>query len=99
MNFNFQQSCFVPGMLAIGSKILDRPKDLEVAIKMGEACYWAYNVTTTGIGPEEFYFSAQDEIINSYEYDGLLDGTYKMNGTYKLRPGNFYFARKEDFTI
>ena len=50
-------------MLAIGAKILDRPKDLEVAIKLGETCYWAYNSTSTGIGPEDFVFLRKNEVL------------------------------------
>jgi len=90
-------SCFVPGMLAIGAKTLDRPKDLEVAIKLGETCYWAYNSTPTGIGPEDFYFlqknATSDEksrwklSTQQKKKDTFLpDGIYKMNGNYLLRP-------------
>ncbi|RGB32152.1 Glycoside Hydrolase Family 47 protein [Rhizophagus diaphanus] len=86
--------CFVPGMLAIGSKTLNRPKDLEVAIKLGETCYWAYNSTPTGIGPEDFYFLQKNVTVDEKtrwmqknQKDTVLpDGVYKLNGNYLLRP-------------
>ncbi|CAI2179364.1 7661_t:CDS:2 [Funneliformis geosporum] len=83
-------SCFAPGMLAIGSKILHRPKDLEVAIRLAESCYWAYNSTTTGIGPESIYFLIKNVTANSIwsQHAGNLpDGLYRIDGSYLLRPG------------
>jgi len=47
--------CFAGGMYAIGSKIFNRPADLESAAKLAEGCVWAYESTTTGIMPEGFY--------------------------------------------
>ncbi|CAG8717703.1 7420_t:CDS:10, partial [Dentiscutata erythropus] len=74
-------SCFVPGMLAIGSKILDRPNDLETAIRLAETCYWTYNMTSTGIGPEKIWFNSFDTSSNN-----LPKGLNKINPTYILRP-------------
>ncbi|RIA99363.1 Glycoside Hydrolase Family 47 protein [Glomus cerebriforme] len=90
-------ACFVPGMLAIGAKILDRPKDLEVAIKLGETCYWSYNSTPTGIGPESFTFLQKNPTLDEQSRLKLSlkqkqkdiffpDGVYGMNGYYWLRP-------------
>ncbi|CAG8475060.1 8593_t:CDS:2 [Funneliformis caledonium] len=81
-------SCFTPGMLAIGSKILHRPKDLEVAIRLAESCYWAYNSTTTGIGPESMYFLTKDaKAVSVWHHgDNLPDGLYRIDGSYLLRP-------------
>src|SRR5688572_27324724 len=61
-------SCFIPGMLAIGSKILNRPKDLKVANRIAEACYWSYEVTATGIGPENFMFSPKEDFNNANRF-------------------------------
>ena len=47
-------TCFVGGMYALGAKIFDRPKDLDIAAKLTEGCVWAYSSTTTGIMPEIF---------------------------------------------
>ncbi|KAJ2000890.1 hypothetical protein GGI04_003967 [Coemansia thaxteri] len=49
-------TCFVPGMLALGSKTLDRPDDLELAKKLTYTCFQMYNQTTTGLGPEYVLF-------------------------------------------
>ncbi|RIB24407.1 Glycoside Hydrolase Family 47 protein [Gigaspora rosea] len=88
-------ACFVPGMLAIGAKILDRPEDLEIAIKLAETCYWSYNVTLTGLGPEEFWFiTSTDELSQSEidwlekqeEVNNLPNGLVRISPTYLLRP-------------
>src|ERR1043166_3321905 len=92
----FIKTCFVPGMLAIGAKILDRPKDLEIAIKLGETCYWIYNSTSTGIGPEEFVFLKKGEKLEPNQLNALYSqwndntlprGIRRMSGNYLLRPG------------
>ncbi|CAG8585368.1 23512_t:CDS:10 [Cetraspora pellucida] len=88
-------TCFVPGMLAIGSKVLDRPKDLEVAIKLAEACYWAYEMTYTGIGPEDLWFMSSNDTYNEEEkkllkqkgeYENLPAGVLRLSDSYILRP-------------
>jgi len=45
-------SCFVGGLIGMGSKIFNRKSDLEMAIKLTQGCVWAYNSTLTGIMPE-----------------------------------------------
>jgi mannosyl-oligosaccharide alpha-1,2-mannosidase len=47
-------TCFAGGMFAMGSKIFNRPNDLEIGRKLTDGCVWAYNSTTTGIMPEVF---------------------------------------------
>jgi mannosyl-oligosaccharide alpha-1,2-mannosidase len=80
-------SCFVPGMLAMGSKVLNRPKDLEVAIRIAETCYWSYKITATGIGPEIFMFIPKDkphsDPLNQFP-------TLKSDTRYLLRPGTCF---------
>ncbi|KAJ2777628.1 hypothetical protein GGI15_004439 [Coemansia interrupta] len=49
-------TCFVPGMLALGSKVLDRPDDLELAKNLTYTCFQMYNQTVTGLGPEYVLF-------------------------------------------
>ncbi|CAG8485578.1 414_t:CDS:10, partial [Diversispora eburnea] len=61
-------SCFVPGMLAIGSKVLNRPRDFDVAIGLAETCYWSYKNTRTGIGPEVFCLFILYRITGNKEY-------------------------------
>jgi mannosyl-oligosaccharide alpha-1,2-mannosidase len=49
--------CFAGGMFALGGMIFDRPEDIEIGKKLTDGCIWAYNVTATGIMPEEFVLS------------------------------------------
>lgn len=51
-------SCFVGGMVALGSRIFSRPEDLETARQLTDACVWAYESTPTGIMPEVFRAAA-----------------------------------------
>lgn len=46
--------CFVGGMLAMGAKVFNRPKDLDIAAKLTDGCVWAYESTASGIMPENF---------------------------------------------
>ncbi|KAF7732817.1 hypothetical protein EC973_000092 [Apophysomyces ossiformis] len=45
-------TCFVPGMLAIGAKIFDRPDDLTAAKGLLETCVYMYRTSPTGLCPE-----------------------------------------------
>ncbi|KAG1223028.1 hypothetical protein G6F35_004919 [Rhizopus arrhizus] len=49
-------TCFVPGMLAIGSKIFNRPDDLKVAKGILETCVYMYRSSATGLAPENWVF-------------------------------------------
>ena len=75
-------------MLAIGSKILDRPKDLEIAIRLAETCYWSNKITNTGIGGEQVWFrfiEGKENEINKRSPDGVyLNPSYSL-----LRPGEY----------
>ena len=73
-------------MLAIGSKILNRPKDLETAKRLAETCYWSNRITNTGIGAEEVWFNTVER--NDTMNKRLPDGIYRLNPSYSLlRPG------------
>lgn len=50
-------TCFVGGMYALGSKVFNRPGDLDHARRLTDGCVWAYNITATGVMPE--YFSVR----------------------------------------
>ncbi|KAK4461088.1 glycosyl hydrolase family 47-domain-containing protein [Cladorrhinum samala] len=45
-------TCFLGGMFGLGGKIFDSPEDVEIAKKLSEGCFWAYDVMPTGIMPE-----------------------------------------------
>ncbi|KAF2477458.1 class I alpha-mannosidase-like protein [Lindgomyces ingoldianus] len=47
-------ACFAGGMVGIGSKIFDRPDELDIARKLVDGCIWAYDSMPTGIMPESF---------------------------------------------
>ena len=47
-------TCFTGGMVGIGSKIFDRPQDLETAEELTQGCIWAYDSSPNGITPEIF---------------------------------------------
>ncbi|GJJ68178.1 hypothetical protein EMPS_00524 [Entomortierella parvispora] len=49
-------ACFVAGSLAMGSKYLDRPRYMEMAQKVAQACYLTYHHSKTGLGPEAAKF-------------------------------------------
>ncbi|CAG8559883.1 17631_t:CDS:2, partial [Racocetra fulgida] len=80
--------CFVPGMLGIGAKVLNRPQDLEIAIRLAETCYWAYISTHTKIAPEIMWVLTNDtQSKTQHETENLPVDVYKMDTKYYLRPG------------
>ncbi|KAG5356211.1 Endoplasmic reticulum mannosyl-oligosaccharide 1,2-alpha-mannosidase [Yarrowia sp. B02] len=46
-------SCFLGGMYALGGKVLERPKDVEIGKRLAQGCVWAYGATGTGVMPED----------------------------------------------
>ncbi|CAG8626260.1 20514_t:CDS:10 [Cetraspora pellucida] len=83
-------ACFVPGMLAMGSKVLDRPNDLETAIRLAETCYWSYNMTYTGIGPEKIWYTTSN-VSSISRWSQIQSGKLptelvKIDANYLLRP-------------
>jgi mannosyl-oligosaccharide alpha-1,2-mannosidase len=57
-------ACFTGGMVGIGSKIFDRPEDLDTARKLVAGCTWAYESMESGIMPEKFHLIACE---NAYD--------------------------------
>ncbi|KDN52651.1 glycoside hydrolase family 47 protein [Tilletiaria anomala UBC 951] len=50
-------ACFSGAMVGLGAKLLpDRAEDIHDATRLTETCYWSYNSTLTGIGPEDITF-------------------------------------------
>lgn len=79
-------------MLAIGSKVFNRPKDLEIAKRLAETCYWLYTITKTGIGAEVTFFKVGEQ--SKYWPDpNLPDGIDGLSPSYYiLRPGKYLGA-------
>ncbi|AOW04352.1 glycosyl hydrolase family 47-domain-containing protein [Yarrowia lipolytica] len=50
-------SCFLGGMYAMGGKVLERPKDVEIGKRLAQGCVWAYGATGTGVMPEDLSVS------------------------------------------
>ncbi|OLY84010.1 Endoplasmic reticulum mannosyl-oligosaccharide 1,2-alpha-mannosidase [Smittium mucronatum] len=48
--------CFFPGVLALGSKELDRKDDLNLAKELMETCYNFYEKMPSGLSPESVRF-------------------------------------------
>jgi mannosyl-oligosaccharide alpha-1,2-mannosidase len=74
-------SCFAGGMLALGAKLLDRPKDMKDAAKFTTTCYWIGAAGPLGIQPEvvQFYdHDDKDAYINRTIYGGRLHPPIKL---------------------
>jgi mannosyl-oligosaccharide alpha-1,2-mannosidase len=75
-------------LLALGSKVLNRPKDLEIAIRLAETCYFSNRMTNTGIGGEEVWFKVVEKNTTNEIHKRLPDGIYRLSPSYSLlRPG------------
>lgn len=70
-------TCFVGGMVAVGSRIFNRESDLDIARKLTDGCVWAYEATTTGIMPEQYLAAPCKNKVNcpwnETRYHELLD--------------------------
>lgn len=93
-------ACFAGGMFALGARLVPgRSEDLNIARRYTESCYWAYNSTLTGVGPEELTFFRPSD-YDRYSIVQLKDGTRRrgaqlgypfpgvrrMVSTYRNRP-------------
>ncbi|CDS13087.1 hypothetical protein LRAMOSA05271 [Lichtheimia ramosa] len=73
-------TCFAPGMLAMGAKVLDRPEDMTIAKGLLEMCVYMYRSSSTGLCPETWiaddtepynpltYTLSRDEISNAHDW-------------------------------
>ncbi|WFD30597.1 mannosyl-oligosaccharide 1,2-alpha-mannosidase [Malassezia sp. CBS 17886] len=72
--------CFAGGMLALGARLLpDRAADMRVARRYTETCWWAYNSSATGLGPEDLVFYRPAD-RDRYHMLRLDDGTQRRTG-------------------
>ncbi|TIB40499.1 hypothetical protein E3P86_00661 [Wallemia ichthyophaga] len=56
-------SCFSGGMVALGSKILNRPQDMSLASKLTKSCFEMANSTITGLAPESAIFDLSEREV------------------------------------
>ncbi|KAF9286448.1 hypothetical protein BGZ88_009087 [Linnemannia elongata] len=80
-------SCFAPGLLALGAKVLNRPKDLTAARGLIETCFMSYRNSATGLGADEIAF-LRPEFSKGKEFEMLPRGAgfYLIDPEYALRP-------------
>ncbi|KAI1314623.1 hypothetical protein EDD11_001922 [Mortierella claussenii] len=80
-------SCFVPGLLALGARVLGRSKDMAAARGLMETCYLSYKNSATGLGADEIGFLVSPEYSKGYEYEMPPPaGFYVIEPEYALRP-------------
>lgn len=83
--------CFAGGMMALGSRLLpERHTDLNVARRLTESCWWAYNASKTGIAPEELTFFHPDD-VGRYEVEEDAHGV-----RHRLGPAGYPFTGVQD---
>lgn len=68
-------ACFSGGMMALGSRVVpNRRHYLNIARLTTESCYWSYNSSLTGLGPENMeFFRPFDK--DRYHITSAADGT------------------------
>ncbi|KAG1173669.1 hypothetical protein G6F70_005655 [Rhizopus microsporus] len=70
-------TCFVPGMLAMGSKTFNEPEDMNIAKGLLETCVFMYRTTKTGLSPENWWIS-DTEKYNPITYNKTKSELEKM---------------------
>ena len=82
-------SCFAGAMLGIGSKLLDRPDDMEDALKITQTCYWLSAATKTGLQPEvvEFWSKGEEPFMEVETANGFYKKTEVPDGSNTFEDG------------
>lgn len=57
-------ACFAGGMFALGGKVFNIPKHIEVGEKLTRGCIWAYEKSMNGVAPEIFELMACESKID-----------------------------------
>lgn len=57
-------SFFIPGMLALGSKVFEEPRDLELSIALAETAARWHNMTKTGLMGDSYSFNKTEITLN-----------------------------------
>lgn len=53
----------------MGSKVFNRPEDMNLAARLTDGCVWAYNYTASGVSPEVFHMrECKDENCKWQDY-------------------------------
>lgn len=73
-------ACFAGGMLGLGSKLIpSQADDYDLAQRMTETCWWTYNSSATGIGPEDTVFYRVTD-TDRWNVVTQTDGTKRRDG-------------------
>ncbi|KAF8977088.1 Mannosyl-oligosaccharide 1,2-alpha-mannosidase IB [Entomortierella lignicola] len=79
-------TCFAPGLLALGARMLGRSKDMTTARGLMETCYLSYKNSATGLGADEIGFLGA-EFSNGLMFEmPSPSGFYVIDPEYGLRP-------------
>ncbi|KAJ2302865.1 hypothetical protein IWW55_003217, partial [Coemansia sp. RSA 2706] len=93
-------TCFVPGMLALGSKALDRPDDLELAKQLTYTCFQMYNRTETGLSPEYVQFRDTKNFgLSSTKNDSDFSLTVLGGASDKEKRDGFYLGPNRSYIL
>ncbi|KAI9296769.1 mannosyl-oligosaccharide 1,2-alpha-mannosidase MNS1 [Neoconidiobolus thromboides FSU 785] len=96
-NGNFQQDMdhltfFLPGLLSLASRVTGSSDYQALGLELLESCYHAYQITTTGLGPEVVSFSSSRDLSVRVPNNSLrpeliesLFYAYKMTGDKKYQ--------------
>lgn len=76
-------TCFVPGMIAIGSELFNSGVDMGLADKLVQGCMWAYENAPLGVQPEIFHtvscgknsFCSWDEKMFEHAVEAAYSGS------------------------
>lgn len=72
-------TCFAGGMLGLGSRLLDRAKDMVYGQRLTQTCYWAGAATVSGLQPEKIWFHTASEPW-AYQNITIPLGVYSEEG-------------------
>lgn len=82
-------ACFAGGMFALGGRLFNSQKHIDIGIKLTRGCIWAYKAFPTGIMPEIFSIVACDSLTpckwDQEKWERKSHRTTK--GTYHYRKG------------
>ncbi|KAJ2610073.1 hypothetical protein H4S08_003773 [Coemansia sp. RSA 1365] len=93
-------TCFVPGMLALGSKTLGRPDDLELAKKLTYTCFQMYNRTDTGLSPEYVQFRTDNDTGISPNQGNINFTTVKLDKpSDREKSDGFYLGSNRSYIL
>ncbi|KAJ1674526.1 hypothetical protein EV182_003103 [Spiromyces aspiralis] len=96
MDYNPTQdifTCFAPGTIALGARILNNTEHLALAEELTEACYNVLRSTATNLGAEQYGFLPGGTDASSYGLDSSHEAEAKVRGFYTLNPQ--YYMRPE----